>query len=99
MPVQHIALFCFKSGTAGDFIRQMTDELRSLAQSIPGITGFSVGENNSPEGLAEQLTHGFVMTFKDRAARDAYLAHPEHQKFITFALPQIQRVVVFDYDG
>ena len=98
MPVQHIALFRFKPATAAETIHRATDELRRLSKVIPGITNFSVGTNNSPEGLADGLTHGFVMTFKDAAARDAYLPHPEHEKFKVFVLPHIERVVVFDYD-
>ncbi len=98
MPVQHIALFGFKTGTTGEFIQRTTDELRRLARVVSGITSFSIGANNSPEGLAGGLTHGFVMTFKDTAARDAYLIHPEHEKFKTAVLPQIEKVIVFDYD-
>jgi hypothetical protein len=98
MPVQHIALFRFKAGTTSEFIQRTTDELRQLARTIPGITNFSMGGNNSPEGLADGLTHGFVMTFRDTAARDGYLPHPEHEKFKAFVLPQIEKVVVFDYD-
>jgi hypothetical protein len=97
MPVQHIALFGFKPGTSSEFIQRTVDELHRLARAIPGITGFTAGANNSPEGLADGLTHGFVMTFKDAAARDAYLSHPEHEKFKVFVLPNIEKVVVFDY--
>jgi hypothetical protein len=98
MPVQHIALFQFKNGTSEAIVQRATDDLRRLAKIIPGITNFSIGTNSSPEGLADGLTHGFVMTFKDAAARDAYLPHPEHEKFKTFVLPHIEQVVVFDYE-
>jgi hypothetical protein len=98
MPVQHIALFRFKPGASAEFVQRTSDELRRLAQVIPGITNFSIGPNNSPEGLADGLTHGFVMTFKDAAARDGYLPHPEHEKFKALVLPYIEKVVVFDYD-
>jgi hypothetical protein len=98
MPVQHIALFRFKDGTGDVVINRAIDDLRCLAEVIPGITQFSIGTNNSPEGLADGLTHGFVMTFKGAAARDAYLPHPEHEKFKAFVLPHIAKVVVFDYD-
>jgi len=98
MPVQHIALFRFKPGTGADTLQRATDDLRRLSKNIPGITNFSIGTNSSPEGLADGLTHGFVMTFKDAAARDAYLTHTEHEKFKDFALPHIERVIVFDYD-
>ena len=98
MPVQHIALFKFRNGTSDSVISRALGDLRHLASTIPGITQFSIGRNNSPEGLADGLSHGFVMTFQDAAARDAYLPHPEHEKFKAFVLPHIERVVVFDYD-
>jgi hypothetical protein len=98
MPVQHIALFRFKLGTSAEFIQRVVDELNRLTKVIPGITNFSIGTNTSPEGLGDGLTHGFVMTFKDAAARDGYLPHPEHEKFKALVLPYIEKVVVFDYD-
>jgi hypothetical protein len=97
MAVQHIALFSFKPVTSAEIVRRAIEDLWRLTKVIPGITNFSMGENNSPEGLANGLTHGFVMTFKDAAARDAYLPHPEHEKFKSFVLPHIEKVVVFDY--
>ena len=98
MPVQHIALFRFKLGTSAEFIQRVVDELSRLTKVIPGITDFSIGTNSSPEGLADGLTHGFVMTFEDASARDGYLPHPEHEKFKALVLPYIEKVVVFDYD-
>ena len=98
MPVQHIALFQFKAGTSDEFVQRTVEELRRLTRIIPGIKDFSLGTNNSPEGLAGGLTHGFVMAFRDVASRDAYVAHPEHEKFKAFVLPAIEKVVVFDYD-
>jgi hypothetical protein len=99
MPIQHIALLRFKPGTAASLIELTFEKLRALGKSIPGITGFTGGANNSPEGLADGLTHGFVMTFRDAAARDAYLPHPEHEKFKAFAIPHLERVVVLDYES
>jgi hypothetical protein len=96
MPVQHIALLRFKNGTPTNIVDRIFDDLRRLTVVIPGITAFTCGPNNSPEGLADGLTHGFVMTFADSAARDAYLPHPEHEKFKASAIPHIEKVVVFD---
>jgi len=98
MPVQHIALFSFKADTPPGTIDRVVLELRRLAKVIPGINSLTSGPNSSPEGLADGLTHGFVMTFQDAAARDAYLSHPEHEKFKTLALPNIEKVIVFDYE-
>jgi hypothetical protein len=98
MAVQHIALFSFKANTPQSAIDSAFVDLRRLAKVIPGISSFSAGGNSSPEGLADGLTHGFVMTFEDADARDAYLPHPEHEKFKGFVLPHIEKVVVFDYE-
>ena len=97
MPVQHIALLQFKGGTSNAIVQTVMDELKRLTQVIPGIVDFSIGTNNSPEGLAGGLTHGFVMTFRDASARDAYLPHPEHEKFKALAVPHVEKIVVFDY--
>ena len=32
------------------------------------------------------MTHSFIMTFADIAARDAYIVHPEHERFKAMAL-------------
>lgn len=99
MPVQHIGLIRFKAGTTPAVIEDTFARLRQLRSAIPGITGLTSGVNTSPEGLDQGHTHGFVMTFQDTAARDAYLPHPEHQKFVQFAGPLFEKITVFDYEG
>ena len=96
--VKHIALFKFKEGTAQEYIDQVFDQLLELSESIDGIEDYVSGLNNSPEGLNQTFTHGFVMTFRDAAARDAYVAHPDHERFKTGVLPSIESVVIFDFD-
>jgi hypothetical protein len=64
---------------------------------VPGILDYSWGANNSPEGLSQGFTHAFVMTFRDVAARDAYLPHPAHEKVKQQILPHVEAVIVFDY--
>jgi hypothetical protein len=98
MPVQHIALFSFKADTPPMIVERAFEDLRRVAKVIPGITSFSGGPNNSPEGLADGFSHAFVMNFKDAAARDVYLPHPEHEKFKAFVLPHIEKVIVVDFD-
>ena len=68
MPVQHIALLQFKSGTSDAVVQTVIDELKRLTKVIPGIVDFSIGTNNSPEGLAGGHTHGFAARLA-RAAR------------------------------
>src|ERR1041384_5928625 len=97
MPVQHIALLQFKAGTSDATVAEIFQKLERITHIIPGVTSFSFGLNTSPEGLAQGFTHGMTMTFKDAAARDAYLVHPEHEQFKAEAIPFVANVAVVDF--
>ena len=79
--VRHIVIFKYKKDSSPDQIQQVTDAFRALQQQIPGIRAFEHGINNSPEGKNLGFTHVYTLLFEDVQARDAYLPHPEHQKF------------------
>lgn len=79
--VRHVVVFKYKPEATPAQIQQVTDAFRALARSIPGITAFEDGVNNSPEGKNQGFTHVYMLTFESAAARDAYLPHPEHKKF------------------
>jgi hypothetical protein len=97
--LKHLALVKFKTAASADQIKQVFHEIGRLQQVIPGILDYSWGTNNSPEGLNQGFTHGFVMTFRNAANRDAYLPHPAHEKVKQFALPLVDKIIVFDYDA
>lgn len=96
--VKHIALLKFKAGVTEEQIDKVFSDLLDLSENIPGIEDYVAGPNSSPEGLNQGYTHGFVITFADAAARDAYLPHPEHEKFKVEALPLVETVAVFDFE-
>jgi len=96
--VKHMGLLKFKEGTSEDEINRIFDELMDISENIPGIEDYVSGPNSSPEGLSDGFTHAFVMTFSDAAARDAYLPHPDHEKFKSAALPHIEKVLVVDFE-
>lgn len=54
--------------------------LQALKPRIPGLTHIVIGANSSPEGLDKGFSEGFIVTFRDAAARDRYLADEEHAK-------------------
>lgn len=97
--LKHLALVKFKPGTGDGKITECFEAIGLLRQNIPGILDYSWGPNNSPEGLNQGFTHGFVMTFTNAAARDAYLPHPEHEKVKELVLPHVESVLVFDYEA
>lgn len=99
--VKHVVLMRFKSGLTAEEIDEVMALLAGLKDQIPGILDFTGGINASPEGLAQGFTHGFVMTFADEAARDAYLPHPAHEavkeKAVTAIEGGVDGVIVMDW--
>lgn len=96
--VKHIALVKFKEGQGTEQIEKLFAEILDLSETVPGIEDYVAGTNNNPEGLADGFTHGFVMTFRDVAARDAYLTHPEHERAKALVMPCVEKIVVLDFE-
>ena len=96
--IKHVAFLKFKEGTSQDEIDRIFSELMDISENIPGIEDYVSGTNNSPEALTDGFTHAFVMTFSDVNARDAYLPHPEHERFKLNALPHIDKILVLDFE-
>jgi hypothetical protein len=96
--VKHIALIKFKDGTSQEQIDQLFDALLELSENVDGIEDYVSGVNSSPENLNKGLTHGFVMSFHDAAARDAYLTHADHEKVKQTFLPTIEDIVIVDFE-
>ena len=95
--LRHVVLFGFKTGADPTRIDELVARFGALKDKVPGIEAFEWGVNNSPEGKAQGHTHCFMLTFESEAARDAYLPHPEHLAFVSFAGPLIEKSFVVDY--
>ena len=54
-------------------------DLAALRVVIGGMGPVAFGANVSPEPFSRGFTHGFTIDFRDAAARDAYLVHPDHK--------------------
>jgi hypothetical protein len=97
--VRHVVVFKYKPTATPAQIAQVTQELGALKNKIPGIVSFEHGVNHSPEKKNLGFTHVYLLTFKDAAARDIYLPHPEHKKFgqLLGKLGIMDDVFVVDY--
>lgn len=93
----HIVLLQFKGDCSSEQIEAVFASLASLQGLIPGLLSFSGGPYDSPEGLNKQFTHAFSMRFADKATRDAYFPHAEHEKVKDMIIPLVDDVVAFDY--
>jgi hypothetical protein len=101
--IHHLVLLKLKKGTTAQRVAEVFAELAGLQGKIPGLLSFAGGPYSSPEGLHRGFTHGFVMTFRDARARDAYLPHPEHETVKESILPLLEGgldgVVAFDFES
>ncbi len=83
----HMFSFRWKQGVTEQQKQRVFEEVSALKDHIPGILDSAAGFNTSPRGQGYEF--GGVMKFSDRAAYDAYNAHPVHQHLLTWLLPLI----------
>ncbi len=95
--LRHVVMFQFKDSSRPADVAKVVDAFAALPEKIPQIADFEYGENNSPEGLNDGLTHCFLVTFDSEADREAYLPHPAHQAFVEVLKPHLEKAVVVDY--
>ena len=97
--VRHVLACKFSKEMSAETFEALLREFRGLQDQIPGILEFEYGANTSPEGLDQGTTHVIALTFVDAAARDTYLPHPAHRRFVEFmtGLKVLESILVVDY--
>ncbi|HEV2294731.1 MAG TPA: Dabb family protein [Tepidisphaeraceae bacterium] len=93
----HVVNLKFKADTSKEQIEAVEDAFSGLKGKIEGIRSLDWGTNVSPEGLDKGFTHCFVLTYTSEQARDVYLKHPEHQRFIELLKPILADALVIDF--
>ena len=96
--VRHFGVFKFKETVMEEQIAHCFNTMKEMVGQIPGLLDMEHGPYNSPEGLNDGFTHGFVMTFDSLESRDAYLPHRVHEHAKDVVVPNLERVIVFDID-
>ncbi|MDI7861419.1 Dabb family protein [Rhizobiaceae bacterium n13] len=76
--ILHCVFLRFKAAVSAAEKQAIFDSIADLKSVIPGMIDVKAGSNVSPEGLHGGFADGFIVTFEDEAARDAYLVHPDH---------------------
>ncbi len=97
--VRHYGMFQFHPEVTPLEINECFKEMTAMVGRIPGLISMEHGVYDSPEGLNDGFTHGFVMTFDSGESRDAYLPHPEHERVKLIVVPRLARVIVFDFEN
>lgn len=96
--VQHMVVVKFRPEVTSTEIDQVLNSLNEFWRVTRGIRYFAAGPYSSPEGLNQGFTHGFLVTFEDSAARNAYLVDPEHQRLVNQIVPKLDQIVAFDFE-
>ncbi len=94
----HVVLIKPKSSATEIDFAALWETIAGLKDRIPGIVGVTCGPNVSIEGLEQGYTQGFVMRFEGKAARDAYIPHPEHVAVVPQVLAVAEQVMVYDLE-
>ena len=94
---RHAVFFKFKESATDNDIQQIIDEFMALKSKIDGIKSIEWGFSESVEGLNDDFTHCFLLTFADKAALETYVPHPDHKAFVEILKPHLGKVFVFDY--
>lgn len=95
--LRHVVLFAFKQEASAGQVDAVVAGFGRLRELIPVIRSYEWGTNVSPEGLNDGFTHCFTLGFASNEDRDAYLVHPEHQRFVGTLGACLARSLVVDY--
>jgi hypothetical protein len=96
MSVVHIVWIKFDPGVGAERIEEHIAALKTLQDTVPGISRSSVGTNFTDR--AEGYTHGVVVELRDKAALEVYATHPGHVA-VAGPLKDDAHLLVMDYEA
>lgn len=91
----HIVCWKYKPETTQEQKEAHRAKLKNLTNLIPDILSFSVGADVLH--LERSFDTGLVATYANRAALEAYDAHPEHKAVAAIGRQIAERVVSVDF--
>ncbi|CAN7384032.1 Dabb family protein [Pararhizobium sp. LjRoot238] len=78
--IRHCVFIRFKASVPDAERASILSDIAALKPLVPGYLAIDIGPNVSPEGLGKGYNGGFIIDFADAAARDTYIAHPDHER-------------------
>lgn len=99
--IRHCVFIRYRAETSAGQKAEIYREISALKGRLPGLLAVHAGDNVSPEtGMDKGYSEGFIVDFDGPAARDAYLADPEHRatgaKIVAAAEGGIAGIFVYD---
>ncbi|KAK0663012.1 putative stress responsive A/B barrel domain protein [Cercophora samala] len=108
MSVTHTVLFQIKADADPSDVKAACNRFIALKDTClhptshtPYIKSIKGGKDNSPEGLQNGITHGFVVEFSSVDDRDYYVStDPSHLAFVQSIGALVEKAIVVDFvDG
>ncbi|KAF4968314.1 hypothetical protein FSARC_4259 [Fusarium sarcochroum] len=108
MSLTHTVLFQFKADVSPNDVKEtckgflaLKDQCIHPTSNNPYIISVKGGKDNSPEGMQNGITHGFVLTFNSAEDRDYYVkSDSAHHAFVAKVGGFLEKVIVVDFsDG
>ncbi|KAB2854143.1 MAG: Dabb family protein [Bauldia sp.] len=101
--IRHCVFVRFRREITAGERAQLLGEIAELKDRLTGLVAVHIGANVSPEeGMDKGYADGFMVDFRNAAARDAYLADPVHQtigrKLVAAAQGGVEGVLVYDLE-
>ncbi|PZF56044.1 hypothetical protein DEI92_15555 [Curtobacterium sp. MCBD17_034] len=96
--IVHVVLVQW-SGDHASSEQRAAELVRQHLPGIDGVTSVDAGPSVSSEGLEGRFDWMLVVGFRDRAALDGYLPHPDHQPVAAFLGGASADLVVFDIEA
>ncbi len=100
--ILHCVFMRFKAAVQSGEKQAVYDAISALKSATPGILDIKFGANVSPEGLNGGFRDGFMVSFENAEARDAYLVHPDHvtvgDRIVDLTDGGLSGLMVFDMD-
>ncbi len=95
--LRHHVYFKFEDAVSQEQIDEINRAFADLQNHISGVVEFECGVNNSPEGLNDEFTHAYTVSFASEKDRNDYLPHPAHREFVELVKGRLSGVFVVDY--
>ncbi|CAG9978401.1 unnamed protein product [Clonostachys byssicola] len=103
----HTVLFKFSAKANAENVKaacarflKLKDDCILPGKKRPYIVSMRGGQDNSPEGLQDGFTHGFVVQFHSAKDRDYYVnSDPAHQAFKESISSLVDKALVVDFDN
>lgn len=92
----HIVVWKYRPEVGEEQRREHVERLRGLREIIPEVQSLAVGRDVL--GLPRSYHTGLVAVFRDRAALEAYDAHPEHQAVAGLGRAVSEHVASVDFE-